>query len=78
VGKGLGMPVLVVDDRDGRIVAELATLEDAQLVLEAWAGDEGGFPDYLCLVELRSRHGAVLGADTSVKVRPMTGNERVG
>ena len=67
------MTVLFVDDRDGRVLAELETLEDAQLVLEAWARDDGSIPDYLCLVELRSRHGAILGTDTSVKIRPLHG-----
>ena len=65
------MTVLFVDDRDGRVLAELETLEAAQLVLEAWARDDGSIPDYLCLVELRSSHGAILGTDTSVKVRPL-------
>ena len=67
------MAVLFVDDRDGRVLAELETLEDAQSVLEAWARDDGSIPDYLCLVELRSRHGAILGTDTSVKIRPLRG-----
>ena len=67
------MTVLFVDDRDGRVLAELETLEDAQLVLEAWARDDGSIPDYLCLVELRSRHGAILGTDASVKIRPLGG-----
>jgi len=67
------MTVLFVDDRDGRVLAELETLDEAQLVLEAWARDDGSIPDYLCLVEFRSRHGAILGADTSVKIRPLSG-----
>ena len=67
------MAVLFVDDRDGRVLAELENLEDAQVVLEAWARDDGSIPDYLCLVELRSRHGAILGTDTSVKIRPLRG-----
>jgi len=67
------MAVLVVDDRNGRLVAELETLEDAQLVLEGWARDDGSIPDYLCLVELRSHRGAILATDTSVKIRPVPG-----
>jgi len=67
------MTVLFVDDRDGRVLAELEALEDVQLVLEAWARDDGSIPDYLCLVELRSRHGAILGTDASVKIRPLGG-----
>jgi hypothetical protein len=65
------MALLLVDDRNGRIVAEVETEEDAQRVLEAWARDDGNMPDYLCLVELRSHQGAILGTDTSVKVRPL-------
>jgi hypothetical protein len=65
------MALLLVDDRDGRIVAEVETEDDVQRVLEAWAAEDGTMPDYLCLVELRSRHGAILGADTAVKIRPL-------
>ena len=65
------MPVLLVDDRDGRILAEIEYVEDAQRVLDAWARDDGSVPDYLCLVELRSHHGVILGTDTSVKIRPL-------
>lgn len=68
------MTMLLVDDRDGKVLAELETLEEAQLLLEAWARDDGRIPDYLCLVELRSRHAAMLGADTSVKIRPLSGD----
>jgi hypothetical protein len=63
--------VLLVDDRDGRIVAEVETEEDARRVLEAWARDDGSIPDYLSLIELHSQHGAILGVDTSVKIRPL-------
>jgi hypothetical protein len=72
-GKEFEMALLLVDDRDGRVIAEIETEEDAQHVLEGWAHDDGSIPDYLCLVELRSHHGAILGTDTSVKIRPLTG-----
>jgi hypothetical protein len=65
------MALLLVDDRDGRIVAEVETEDDALRVLEGWATGDGSIPDYLCLVEVRSHHGAVIGADTSVKMRPL-------
>ena len=68
------MAVLVVDDRDGRVIAELTTLDDAQQVLEGWARGDGTIPHYLCLVELHSQHGAILGTDTSVKIRPLPGH----
>lgn len=66
------MVVLLVDDRDGRIVSEVETQAEAQRVLEAWIADDGSIPDYLCLVELHSRHGAMLDTDTSVKIRPLS------
>jgi hypothetical protein len=64
--------LLLVDDRDGRIVAEVETEEDARAVLEAWASDDGTLPDSLCLVELKSHHGALFGTDSSVKIRPFS------
>lgn len=65
------MSLLLVDDRDGRILAEVTTSDEAQQLIEALWGDED-VPGYLCLVETHSRHGAVLGTDTSVKVRPLS------
>jgi hypothetical protein len=67
-GKTSEMTVLLVDDRDGRVLAEIVSAEDVQRVLAGWA-DDGSVPDYLCLVELRSHHGGILGADSSVKIR---------
>jgi hypothetical protein len=67
------MVVLLVDDRDGRILAEVESEDDARAVLEAWARDDGSIGAYVCLVELRSHHGAIVGADTSVKIRPLPG-----
>ena len=66
------MAILLVDDRDGRIVAELQNQEDVQRVLEAWAQDGGGLPDNLCMIEVDSRPGAIIGTDTSVKIRPLS------
>jgi len=66
------MSLLLVDDRDGRIVAELRTEEQVRRVLEAMASDDVKVPEYLCLVECRSRHGSLVGTDTSVKLRPLT------
>jgi len=66
--------VLLVDDRDGRILAEVETEDEARSVLEGWARDDGSIPDYLCLVEVRSHRGALIGTDTSVKIRPLHGS----
>lgn len=65
------MAFLLVDDRDGRIVAEVDTEEDAQEVLEAWTTDAGSVPHYLWLVEVPSHYGAIPGTDTSIRIRPM-------
>jgi hypothetical protein len=67
------MAVLLVDDRDGRVLAEIESVEAAQQVLEAWARDDGTIPDYVCLVEVSSRHGALLGTDSTAKIRPLRG-----
>jgi hypothetical protein len=65
------MALLLVDERDGRIVAEVETAEDAQAIVEAWVRDDGSVPDDYCLIELKSHHGAIFGSDSSVKVRPL-------
>lgn len=71
-GNPLGVPLLLVDDRDGRIVAEVETEQDAQDVLRAWATDAGSIPDYLWLVEVPSHYGAIFCTDMSVnKIRPI-------
>lgn len=66
------MPAFLVDDRDGRIVAELSSQEDVERVLEAWTSPDTGFPDYLCIVELETKQGAIVGVDSSVKISPLS------
>jgi len=65
------MPLLLIDDRDGRIVSEIETEDQAQQVLETWLRDDGSLPGYVCLIELHSHHGALFGTDSSVKIRPL-------
>ena len=62
------MPLLLVDDRDGRIVAELESVDEAIGVLEAMASEDADFPEYLCLVEVRSAHGSLFETDTGIKI----------
>ena len=66
------MSLLLVDDRDGRIVAEIETEDQVRRILEAMASDDVKVPEYLCLVECRSKHGSLVGTDTSVKIRPLS------
>ena len=62
------MPLLLVDDRDGRILAELETPEEALSILEAMARDDGSAPEELALVEFHSHQGSVVGTDTSLTI----------
>jgi hypothetical protein len=64
--------LLLVDDRDGRIVSEIQTQDEARQVLEAWSCGDGGLPDYLCLIEVRSHDRDFYATDTSVKIRPLS------
>jgi hypothetical protein len=65
------MPLLLVDDRDGRVVAELESRDEAVCVLEALAREEGSIPPDYCLVELQSRQGAIFGTESSIRIRPL-------
>jgi hypothetical protein len=71
-GHGIPVPLLLVDDRDGRIVAELQKPKDVVRILEAWTRDDAYVPDYLCIVEVDSRPGAIVGTDSSVRIHPLT------
>jgi hypothetical protein len=66
------MPFLLVDDRDGRIVAELESEGEAQRVLGTMASEDADWPDYLCLMEVRSAHGSLVGADTTIKFHTLS------
>jgi hypothetical protein len=53
------MALLLVDDRDGRILCERETEEQLLELLERLA--DQAVPEYLCPVEMRDRPGALLG-----------------
>ena len=63
------MSVLVVDDRDGLILAELESLEQA--VTAAAQHEEHEIP--ICLVSFHDAPGAILGTDSTVTVRVLAG-----
>jgi hypothetical protein len=68
----LEMPlVLVVDDRDGRVISELESPEEALKLLEAMARDDPETPEYLCIVALDDRPGPFVGTESSVTIRPL-------
>ena len=65
------MPLLLVDDRDGRVVAELESQDEVLHALEALAGEDGSIPPDYCLVEFQSRQGAIVAAESSIRIRPL-------
>ena len=65
------MATLLVDDRDGRVVAELESQEEALRLLATLDSAESALSRRLCIVELHDRQGAVLGVDSSVTLRSL-------
>jgi hypothetical protein len=61
------MSLFLVDDTDGRVLAELETLADALEIMErlAWDPEAEG----LCLVEFGRGGGAVAGFESSTTLR---------
>jgi hypothetical protein len=71
-GRSVGVTLLLVDDRDGRVVAEIASYERATRLLEAMFRSDSQLPEYLCLVELGDHPGALVGTQSSVAIRPLS------
>jgi hypothetical protein len=69
------MSYLVVDDTDGRIVAEVASLERAVRVLgRCLDGEPQGHPP-VSLVRLNDRQGSLGGVTSLMAMRPLTARE---
>jgi hypothetical protein len=66
------MPAFLVDERDGKIVAELSGQDDLERILEAWTNPDAGLPEYLSIVELDVKQGAIGGIESSVRIRPLS------
>ena len=62
--------LVLVDDRDGRILSEIQVEEEARIVFEAWREGDGRLPEHLCLLEVHAHRGMYLDTDSSVKIRP--------
>ena len=71
MGKAYLEMFLLVDDRDGRVVAELEDPQQALDLLEAHARDDPDAPDYLCIVVFQDHAGAMLGTESSVTIRSL-------
>jgi hypothetical protein len=63
---------MLVDDRDGRVLAVLDDLEDAFELLDDVTDDDPELADALCIVRFDSRHGSVVGAESTTRVRLLT------
>jgi hypothetical protein len=59
-----------VDGRDGRVVAELESQEQAIHLLATLDSDDPVLPD-LCIVAFHDRQGTIVGTESSVTIRPL-------
>jgi hypothetical protein len=52
------------------VLAEVGRQDELQGLLETlWGGED--VPDYLCLVEFHEHRGALIGTDSTLRVRPL-------
>jgi hypothetical protein len=65
------MTLLLVDDRDGRVVAELESHEEALDLLATLDMQDPQLADCLCVVEFNDRPGAIVGRESSVTIRSL-------
>jgi hypothetical protein len=65
------MPLLLVDERDGRVIGELESQEQALRLLARLDVDHPELAGRLCVVELRDRQGTLVGTESSVTIRPL-------
>jgi len=63
---------LVVDDRDGRVLAEIVDPMEAFRVLDELRHDDPELAEALCLVRFDGRRGSLIGTDSTTRVRPLT------
>jgi hypothetical protein len=64
--------VLLVDDRDGRVLAEINDPADAFRILAELEEDHPELAGALCLVRFDERQGSLVGAESTTRVRPLT------
>ena len=64
------MTLLLVDDTDGRIIAELETIDEAMEVLEHLADDPAA--EGMCLVQLDQGGGSLAAFASSTTVRVLS------
>jgi hypothetical protein len=65
------MSLLLVDDRDGKVVTELASREEALELLASLSRNDMPALDHLCVVEFQDHPGAIVGTASSVTIRSL-------
>jgi hypothetical protein len=63
---------LLVDDRDGRVVAQFVDPVEALRTLDELEQVDPELAGALCLVTFGERQGSVIGAETTTRLRPLT------
>ena len=63
---------LLVDDSEGRVLAEIADPAEAFRVLDELKKDHPELAGALCLVRFDGDQGALIGSETTTRVRPLT------
>jgi hypothetical protein len=63
---------LVVDDRDGRVLAEIADPVDAFRILDELNEDHPELAGAFCLVRFDGHQGSLIGTESTTRVRPLT------
>lgn len=63
---------LLVDDRDGRVLAQFADAIEAFRALDALELDDPDLARGLCLVRFDGRQGSVIGTESSTQLRSLT------
>jgi hypothetical protein len=63
---------LLVDDREGRVLAEIADLAEAFRVLDELKEDQPELADALCLVRFDGHQSSLIGTETTTRLRPLT------
>ena len=65
------MTVLLVDERDGKILAEFENKQKAEAVLEDWAAHDADIPRYVSIMQLGTRQDAIFESEGWVKLGPL-------
>jgi hypothetical protein len=63
---------VLVDDRDGRVIAEIADPAEAFRLLDELEQAHPELAGALCLVRFDGREGSFVGTETTTRVRPLT------